>query len=161
MYFRDIDEIFPNAGYTAAHGIFFILLAAFGAWMTDVFAFFVGSFLGKHKLCPKISPKKTIEGAIGGVLGCVLASIILYAVFVNFVFKTENVNYLAVALMSAFLSIISMCGDLTASVIKRNFEIKDFGKLIPGHGGILDRIDSLLFVLPAVVLYLLIFEFCA
>ena len=157
MYFRDIDEIFSNAGYTEAHGIFFILFAAFGAWMTDVFAFFVGSFLGKHKLCPKISPKKTIEGAIGGVLGCVLASLILYAVFVNFVFETESANYVAVTLMAVFLSIVSMCGDLTASVIKRNFEIKDFGKLIPGHGGILDRFDSIIFVLVALYAVLNIF----
>lgn len=149
MYFRDIDEFFPNADYTDSHGIFFILLASFGAWMTDVFAFFAGSFLGKHKLCPKISPKKTVEGAIGGVLGCVLASLILYAVFVNFVWETESANYIAVALMSVFLSFISMCGDLTASVIKRNFEIKDFGKLIPGHGGVLDRFDSIIFVLTA------------
>lgn len=149
MYFRDIDEMFPDAGYTDTHGIFFILFAAFGAWMTDAFAYFVGSFLGKHKLCPKISPKKTVEGAIGGVLGCVLASLILYAVFVNFVWETESANYIAVALMSVFLSIIGMCGDLTASVIKRNFEIKDFGKLIPGHGGVLDRFDSIIFVLVA------------
>ena len=157
MYFRDIDEFFPNADYTDSHGIFFILFAAFGAWMTDVFAFFAGSFLGKHKLCPKISPKKTVEGAIGGVLGCVLASLILYAVFVNFVWETESANYIAVALMSVFLSIISMCGDLTASVIKRNFEIKDFGKLIPGHGGVLDRFDSIIFVLTALYAVLNIF----
>ena len=157
MYFRDIDEFFPNADYTESHGIFFILFAAFGAWMTDVFAFFAGSFLGKHKLCPKISPKKTVEGAIGGVLGCVLASLILYAVFVNFVWKTESANYIAVALMSVFLSFISMCGDLTASVIKRNFEIKDFGKLIPGHGGVLDRFDSIIFVLTALYAVLNIF----
>lgn len=157
MYFRDIDEFFPNADYTDSHGIFFILFAAFGAWMTDVFAFFAGSFLGKHKLCPKISPKKTVEGAIGGVLGCVLASLILYAVFVNAVWKTESANYIAVALMSVFLSFISMCGDLTASVIKRNFEIKDFGKLIPGHGGVLDRFDSIIFVLTALYAVLNIF----
>ena len=157
MYFRDIDEFFPNADYTDSHGIFFILFAAFGAWMTDVFAFFAGSFLGKHKLCPKISPKKTVEGAIGGVLGCVLASLVLYAVFVNFVWETESANYIAVALMSVFLSFISMCGDLTASVIKRNFEIKDFGKLIPGHGGVLDRFDSIIFVLTALYAVLNIF----
>ena len=157
MYLRDIDEMFPNANYTESHGIFFILFAAFGACMTDVFAFFVGSFLGKHKLCPKISPKKTIEGAIGGVLGCVLASLILYAVFVNFVFETESANYVVVTLMAVFLSLVSMCGDLTASVIKRNFEIKDFGKLIPGHGGILDRFDSIIFVLVALYAVLNIF----
>ena len=157
MYFRDIDEFFPNAGYTESHGIFFILFAAFGAWMTDVFAFFAGSFLGKHKLCPKISPKKTIEGAIGGILGCMIASLILYAVFVNLVWETESANYIAIALMAAFLSVVSMCGDLTASVIKRNFEIKDFGKLIPGHGGVLDRFDSIIFVLTALYAIINIF----
>ena len=157
MYFRDIDEFFPNAGYTESHGIFFILFAAFGAWMTDVFAFFAGSFLGKHKLCPKISPKKTIEGAVGGILGCMIASLILYAVFVNLVWETESANYIAIALMAAFLSVVSMCGDLTASVIKRNFEIKDFGKLIPGHGGVLDRFDSIIFVLTALYAIINIF----
>jgi len=157
MYLRDIDEVFTDKGYGEAHGIFLVLFAAFCAWMTDVMAFFVGSFLGKHKLCPKISPKKTVEGAIGGVAGCVVTSLILYAVFVNFVFESENVNYIAVAVMAAILSVISMCGDLTASVMKRNFGIKDFGKLIPGHGGILDRFDSIIFVLVALYAILNIF----
>lgn len=149
MYFRDIHEHFPQQNYNGNHGIFLILFIAFCAWMTDVMAYFAGSFLGKHKLCPNISPKKTVEGAIGGVVGCVIATVILYAVFTNFIFETKENNYLAVILMTAFLSIISMCGDLTASVIKRNFGIKDFGKLIPGHGGIMDRFDSLIFVLVA------------
>lgn len=157
MYFRDIDEIFSDKGYTEAHGIFLILFAAFCAWMTDVVAYFVGSFCGKHKLCPNISPQKTVEGAIGGVFGCVVMSLILYAVFNNFVFENDESNYLAVVLMTIFLSIISMCGDLTASVIKRNFGIKDFGKLIPGHGGILDRFDSIIFVLVALYAILNIF----
>ncbi len=157
MYLRDIDEIFVGKGYTEEHGVFLILFAAFCAWMTDVMAYFVGSFCGKHKLCPKISPKKTVEGAIGGVVGCVITTLILYAVFVNFVFETANVNYVAVGIMSAILSIISMSGDLTASVIKRNFGIKDFGKLIPGHGGILDRFDSIIFVLVALYAILNIF----
>lgn len=149
MYFRDIHEHFPQQNYNENHGVFLILFIAFCAWMTDVMAYFVGSFLGKHKLCPNISPKKTVEGAVGGVVGCVIATVILYAVFTNFIFETKENNYLAVILMTAFLSIISMCGDLTASVIKRNFGIKDFGKLIPGHGGIMDRFDSLIFVLVA------------
>lgn len=149
MYFRDIHEHFPQQNYNENHGVFLILFIAFCAWMTDVMAYFVGSFLGKHKLCPNISPKKTVEGAIGGVVGCAIATVILYAVFTNFIFETKENNYLAVVLMTVFLSIISMCGDLTASVIKRNFGIKDFGKLIPGHGGIMDRFDSLIFVLVA------------
>lgn len=149
LYFRDLHEIFPEQNYNENHGIFMILFITFCAWMTDVMAYFVGSFCGKHKLCPNISPKKTVEGAIGGVVGCTIANIVLYAIFTNLVFKTEENNYLAVALMSVFLSIISMCGDLTASVIKRNFGIKDFGKIIPGHGGIMDRFDSVIFVITA------------
>lgn len=149
LYLRDIDIYFPQQNYNENHGLFLMLFAMFCAWITDSAAYFVGSFFGKHKLCPKISPKKTVEGAIGGVLGCVIASVILYAVFVNFVFKAESGHYIAVALMSAILSFVGMCGDLTASVIKRNFGIKDFGKLIPGHGGMLDRFDSIIFVLVA------------
>ncbi len=149
MYFRDIHIHFPKAGYGENHGLFLILFVAFCAWFTDIGAYFVGSFFGKHKLCPNISPKKTVEGAVGGVVICVIATVILYAVFSNFIFKESNANYLAVVLMTVFLSIVSICGDLTASVIKRNFGIKDFGKLIPGHGGIIDRFDSLIFVLAS------------
>ncbi len=149
LYFRDIHKAFPEHNYNENHGLFLILFAMFCAWMTDVMAYFVGSFCGKHKLCPNISPKKTVEGAVGGVVGCVISTVILYAVFTNLIFETKENNYLAVILMTVFLSIISMCGDLTASVIKRNFGIKDFGKLIPGHGGIMDRFDSLIFVLVA------------
>lgn len=149
MWFRDVNEHFPEQNYNENHGLFLILFAMFCAWMTDVMAYFVGSFCGKHKLCPSISPKKTVEGAIGGVVGCVITTVVLYAVFTNLVFDNNENNYLGVVLMTIPLSIISMCGDLTASVIKRNFGIKDFGKLIPGHGGIMDRFDSLIFVLVA------------
>lgn len=149
MYFRDIHEYFPQQNYNENHGLFLILFTLFCACITDAGAYFAGSFLGKHKLCPKISPKKTVEGAVGGVIICVISTVILYAVFTNFIIETKENNYLAVILMTVFLSIISMCGDLTASVIKRNFGIKDFGKIIPGHGGIMDRFDSIIFVLAA------------
>lgn len=149
LYFRDIHKIFPEQNYNENHGLFLILFAMFCAWMTDAGAYFVGSFLGKHKLCPNISPKKTVEGAVGGVVTVVISTVVLYAVFTNFIFETHANNYVGIVLMTIFLAIISMCGDLTASVIKRNFEIKDFGKLIPGHGGIMDRFDSLIFVLVA------------
>ncbi len=147
LYFRDIHIHFPKAGYGENHGLFLILFAMFCAWFTDAGAYFVGSFLGKHKLCPNISPKKTVEGAVGGVVVAVISTVILYAVFSKFVFMNSNSNYLAIVLMTIALSIVSMCGDLTASVIKRNFGIKDFGKLIPGHGGVIDRFDSMIFVL--------------
>lgn len=147
MYFRDIGEYFPDRGYTGTHGLFFILFAMFAAWLTDVFAYFTGSFLGKHKLCPKISPKKSVEGAIGGAIGGTASVLILYAVFDNFFFANPVHNYLAVGLIAFVLSIVSMCGDLSASVIKRNFGVKDFGNLVPGHGGVMDRFDSEVFVL--------------
>ena len=125
-----IDTRFPEE-FDGYHGLFFILFALFCALITDTFAYFTGKFLGKHKLT-KISPKKTVEGAIGGVIGGILSSVILFAV----------------------LSVVGMCGDLTASVVKRNFGVKDFGKLFPGHGGVMDRCDSVLFVSSA--LYALI-----
>lgn len=158
MYFRDIALHHPSKGYTNAHGIFLILFILFSACMTDTFAYFVGSFLGKHKLCPKISPKKTVEGAIGGVLGCVIANVVLYAVYDNFIFATPIHNYIPIVIASVITSIVGMCGDLTASLIKRNYGIKDFGNLIPGHGGIMDRFDSILFVSAAFYAVFNIFE---
>lgn len=158
LFFRDIDEFFPDRGYTDTHGLFLILFAFFAAWLTDVFAYFAGSFLGKHKLCPKISPKKTVEGAIGGILGGVISTVILYAVFENFFFENPQNNYLAVILISAVLSAVSMCGDLSASVVKRNFGVKDFGNLVPGHGGVMDRFDSEVFVLVVFYAIFNIFE---
>ncbi len=150
IVFRDIDKYFE--GYTKIDGIYFLIFAFFSAWMTDIFAYFVGSKLGKHKLCPKISPKKSVEGAIGGVLGAVLLNVLLLFIFNKFFFEgSSKISYVAVVILSIVLSIISMFGDLAASTIKRNFGIKDFGNLLPGHGGIMDRFDSALFVLP--VLY--------
>lgn len=132
-----------------SHCVFLILFTMFCAWITDVFAYFAGSFWGKHKLCPKISPKKTVEGAIGGALGGAVISLILYAIFENFIFTTQNGNYVEVFVIAFVLSIFGMCGDLTFSVLKRNYDIKDFSNLVPGHGGVMDRFDSEVFVLLA------------
>lgn len=147
LYCNEIDKIFPNAGYTNQHGLFFILYVMFCAWITDAFAYFAGSFLGKHKLSPKISPKKTVEGAIGGVVGGIVSTLILYAIFEHFIFEAPHGRYLEVALVSAVLCAVSMCGDLTFSVLKRNCGVKDFSNLVPGHGGVMDRFDSEVFVL--------------
>lgn len=150
IVFRDIENYID--GYTKIDGIFLLVFAVLVSWMTDIFAYFVGSKLGKHKLCPKISPKKSVEGAIGGVLGAVLLNTLLLFVFKKFFFENgSEISYIGVAVLSAVLSVVSMFGDLAASTLKRNFGIKDFGKLLPGHGGIMDRFDSMLFVLP--VLY--------
>ncbi len=150
IIFRDIENYIE--GYTKTDGIFFLVFAVLVSWMTDVFAYFVGSKLGKHKLCPKISPKKSVEGAIGGILGAVLLNTLLLFVFKRFFFESgSEISYIGVVILSTALSVVSMFGDLAASTLKRNFGIKDFGKLLPGHGGIMDRFDSMLFVLP--VLY--------
>lgn len=154
IVFRDIYKYFD--GYTKIDGIFLLVLSFFAAWMTDIFAYFVGSKFGKHKLCPKISPKKSVEGAIGGVVGAVLLNTLLLFIFKTFFFEGESIlSYITVIVLSLILSVVSMFGDLAASTIKRNFGIKDFGKLLPGHGGIMDRFDSTLFVMP--VLYASIF----
>lgn len=117
----------------------------FSAWATDVFAYFVGKYLGKHKFS-EISPKKTIEGCIGGIVGAVIVTLI-YTYCIN-KFLNAEYSYLYVAFITALLSIISQIGDFAASTIKRYVNIKDYSELIPGHGGMLDRIDSLLFIAP-------------
>lgn len=147
---NDVDSAFPEF-YDGHYGMFYILIGLFCAWLTDTFAYFSGKFLGKHKLCPKISPKKTVEGAIGGMLGAVLSCVIAFFVFDKCYFTVHNIALWEVIILSAVLSIVGMCGDLTASVMKRNFGVKDFGKIFPGHGGVMDRFDSALFVLT--VLY--------
>ena len=111
------------------------------AWATDTFAYFVGLTFGKNKLIPSVSPKKTVEGAIGGIFGSVLISS-LYAYFVH----PENILIIIIA--SILGSVISQMGDLFASSFKRKLGIKDYGNLIPGHGGMLDRIDSIIFTAP-------------
>lgn len=124
--------------------VWLIVITAFG---TDVMAYFSGYLLGKHKLCPKISPKKTIEGSIGGILG----SVILSGIFGYFVMPDLLVHCLIIGVLGG---IVSQFGDLTASIFKRKMGIKDYGNLIPGHGGILDRFDSVLFTGPMVYYYI-------
>ena len=129
--------------------VFMLLCAMFSAWLCDTFAYFFGSKFGKTKLSPKISPKKSVEGAIGGVAGTTVSSVIAYIICDSFFFVNDTIKVWMVIPAVIFLCIIGMCGDLSASVIKRNFGEKDFGNLFPGHGGVLDRIDSFLFVMPA------------
>lgn len=123
------------------------------SWMTDVFAYLVGKSIGKHHFTD-VSPKKTIEGCIGGTVGATLCAI-LYTFVLN-KFVGLNINYIIVLFAGILLSIIGQIGDLSASVIKRYAGIKDYSNLIPGHGGMLDRIDSLLFIAPFAYFLLLI-----
>ncbi len=133
-------------------GIFYFLMVFNFAAVSDIFAYFVGSAIGKHKLAPEISPKKTIEGAVGGILGALVCTVPICLVC-EAIFKTD-INLWALLLAAPFLSAIGMLGDLFASAIKRNYGIKDYGNIMPGHGGVLDRTDSILLVAPAFALFL-------
>lgn len=115
------------------------------SWSTDIFAYLIGKKWGKHKFS-KISPKKSIEGCIAGAIGAVLVSII-YITISNIFWGTEF-SYLFIAIISLVLSLISQVGDFVASSIKRFVDVKDYGNLLPGHGGMLDRLDSLVFIAP-------------
>jgi len=123
-----------------------------GACLSDTFAYFCGTLFGKHKLAPSISPKKTVEGSVGAILGTIL-SFLVYGLVI--VLATDlKVNFILIMLLGFVCSVFAQFGDLSASVIKRECQIKDFGSLFPGHGGLMDRLDSILFVAP-VVYYLL------
>ncbi len=133
-------------------GNFVCLLIFIGAWSTDVFAYLCGRLFGKHKLIPAISPKKTIEGSLGGIFFCV-AAFIAYACVIER-YADVQPDYLVFAVGGVFTSLVSQAGDLIMSAIKRSKGIKDFGRILPGHGGMLDRFDSVM----AVSLILLFIE---
>ncbi len=137
----------------AVSSLYFTAVALMGAWGTDTGAYFVGVTMGKHKLCPEISPKKTVEGAIGGIVICIILMGIL--TFIAELISPSlgfslNINYPIILAITPVLSVLGMVGDLIASAIKRQYGVKDFGNIMPGHGGALDRFDSVLMVLPAV-----------
>ena len=135
--------------------IFYIIYLLLITTMTDSFALFTGMLIGKNKVAPKISPNKTIEGCIGGTLGALLIAVI-YTYICNVIFKIQ-LSYLEMSLVTVILSILSQIGDFSASSIKRYTGMKDFGDLIPGHGGMLDRMDSVIFIAPfAYLLYMVI-----
>lgn len=124
------------------NGNYYVWLIFMGSWVTDTFAYYAGRLFGKTKLCPKISPKKTIEGSIGGLLGSTLVCGIFGIVISNYISVFPIYHFF---IIGALCGIFSQFGDLVASSIKRFVDIKDYGNLIPGHGGILDRFDSILF----------------
>ena len=131
------------------HGFYLVWLVFLCSWGSDTCAYCVGVLFGKHKMAPKLSPKKSIEGGIGGVVGAALL-FGLYTYFVINPFSPENIkmDLIGAMCLGAIGALVSMIGDLAASAIKRDYEIKDYGKLIPGHGGIMDRFDSVIIVAP-------------
>lgn len=128
-------------------GIFYLLICLGFAWITDMGAYFTGYLFGKHKLCPELSPKKTVEGAIGGALSCLLI-VAIYCIVFNMISVEYDANLLTILLITVPMSVVGMIGDLIFSYIKRHCGIKDYGNILPGHGGILDRFDSILVIAP-------------
>ncbi len=131
------------------NGVYLVWLIFLASWGSDTCAYCVGMLIGKHKMTPLLSPKKSVEGAVGGVVGAALLGVI-YACAVSSQLSGDANHMLSFAIICALGALISMVGDLAASAIKRNHDIKDYGKLIPGHGGILDRFDSVIFVSPVI-----------
>ncbi len=131
------------------NGMLLLWLVFIGTWGSDTCAYCAGRLFGKHKAFPKLSPKKTVEGCIGGAFGTALISGI-YAGCINHFTKEATVSVFVFAIIGIAASVISQIGDLAASAMKRNYKIKDYGTLIPGHGGILDRFDSIIFTTPLV-----------
>ena len=136
------------------NGIYMVWMIFISSWICDTCAYLSGMAIGKHKLAPVLSPKKSIEGAVGGVVGAGLVGALFGWLVLERVFADQNITWIA-AVICAAGAVISQVGDLAASGIKRNHNIKDYGKLSPGHGGIMDRFDSVLFTAP-IIYYLAI-----
>ena len=157
--FIRLKELLPveQYGYDA---VFFILLILCFAWGGDTCAYFAGRAFGKHKLCPVVSPKKTVEGAVGGVLGTMVFGVlvtVIYSVAADRMeaFTRSNIGvsmYIIIALLACVAAVLGIYGDLFASVVKRQCGIKDYGTIFPGHGGILDRFDRVMFIAPFVTM---------
>ncbi len=128
------------------NGIYLVWMIFISSWISDTFAYLTGVMFGRHKLAPVLSPKKSVEGAVGGIAGAALTGA-LFGVLFRSAFEIEQI-VLILTVVGGAGSVISQVGDLAASAIKRNHEIKDYGKLIPGHGGIMDRFDSVIFTAP-------------
>ena len=131
------------------NGIYLILFLLVAVWASDIFAYYVGKTIGSNKLIPKVSPNKTIEGTIGGIAGAVLVGVLMGKYF------SLGMNAKECAIAGLLIAVAGGLGDLAASLIKREEGIKDFGKIMPGHGGALDRVDSLIFAAPVFFYYLL------
>ncbi|MBQ7347927.1 MAG: phosphatidate cytidylyltransferase [Clostridia bacterium] len=142
-------------------GKYVYLTVFLGAWITDTFAYFCGMLFGrggKHKLIPDVSPKKTVEGSIGGIIFCMIGMVV-FGVIINHISDTLHANYLFLVLGGFLASVVSQIGDLCMSVIKRTYGIKDYGKLFPGHGGMLDRFDSVIAVSIVLAAFCSFFNF--
>lgn len=140
-----LSFVYQTRAYT--HGIYMVWMILISSWGCDTCAYVVGMLIGKKKIFPLLSPKKSLEGCIGGVMGAALLGWLYGHFVVGSVFPDHTVSWL-IAVICSMGAVMSMVGDLAASAIKRNHDIKDYGKLIPGHGGIMDRFDSMIVTAP-------------
>ena len=131
-------------------GLFYLVMGLCGAWIADTGAYFTGVAIGKHKLCPEISPKKTIEGLVGGILTTAIVYTVAFSIHDGFTVGTAVLAFIT----GAVCAVIGTVGDLSASMVKRQIGFKDYGKIMPGHGGLMDRFDSVLFVLPTFYVFM-------
>ena len=154
-------SLYATAGFTALvlladikggawHIMFFTFIAA---WVTDSCALITGMLFGKHKLLPSVSPKKTIEGAVGGTVFCV-AAFVLYAILLENAFDYQIDSYIMIGICGLVCAVVAIIGDLLFSAVKRASNIKDFGRLMPGHGGVLDRFDSLISISIVLLMFI-------
>lgn len=152
---KAFSTILMLRNYGAPESYFLVLTTLAVAWLNDTCAYFSGYFFGKRKLCPEISPKKTVEGAIGGVFGDVILCSLLAYIFS--IATGTAINWVSFVIFIPVGAVIAIFGDLCASIIKRQFEIKDYGNIMPGHGGVMDRFDSWVFVAPVFYVWNLYF----
>ena len=139
-------------------GKYLYYICFLGAWITDIFAYFCGRAFGKHKLIPDVSPKKTVEGSIGGTVFCILVMVI-FGFVVEKLVPEISANLLIFAIAGVLIAVVSQIGDLSMSVIKRKYGVKDYGFIFPGHGGVLDRFDSVIAVSALLMVFSLFFNF--
>lgn len=156
IYLRDLS-LDPHMHLWRRDGVFLVILAAIGAWIADAGAYFVGKAFGKHKLSPEISPNKTVEGFVGGIVFNMVAFVVACIAF-QLYDHSVAFNYPLLLILAIFCACAGTVGDLAASFIKRSCHIKDFGRIMPGHGGVLDRFDSMLMVAPLLYVVLQILQ---
>ncbi|MDO4748990.1 MAG: phosphatidate cytidylyltransferase [Eubacteriales bacterium] len=146
-----LAPLFGECNPATIYPTFWVIFVLAIPWLSDTGAYFTGMLLGKHKLCPEISPKKTVEGAIGGTICGMLCSVAIGFIFM-WAYDSVTINFVPLIIVGIINPIISIFGDLTFSIIKRACGIKDYGSIMPGHGGMLDRFDSIILCAPLVYL---------
>lgn len=163
LFFAGFETFFVTAALSSLliihvyDGLIAVILTLCAAWLADSGAYFAGTFFGRHKLCPNISPKKTVEGVIGGVIsnGIILCVVALLYSFIN---DKAQINYILLFVSGCICAVLGLLGDLKASIIKRQAGIKDYGNIMPGHGGVMDRFDSVLLVAPFMAMIFWMFD---